>query len=104
MKKSDKEKYVFSGYGITFDSAVSWSFDNGTAKNLVIFVMIIVHHLMHHCKNEFFVLGEEPTFRINWRFGLAEKHFSIGFSKANTKFSLSLHYNAGISFLFVNGK
>ena len=104
MKKSDKEKYVYSGYGITFDSAVLWSFDNDTAKNLVIFVLIIVHHLMHHCKNEFFVLGEEPTFRINWRFGSAEKHFSIGFSKANTKFSLSLHYNADISFLFVNGK
>ena len=64
MKKSDKEKYVYSGYGIPFDSAVSWSFDNGTAKNLVIFVLI-VHHLMHHCKNEFFVLGEGPTFRIN---------------------------------------
>ena len=30
VKNSDKEKYVYSGYGITFDSAGLWSFDNGT--------------------------------------------------------------------------
>ena len=34
---SDKEKYVYSGYGITFDSAVSWSFDNDFARNVIIF-------------------------------------------------------------------
>ena len=28
VKNSDKEKYIYSGYGITFDSAGSWSFDN----------------------------------------------------------------------------
>ena len=28
VKNSDKEKYVYSGYGITFDSGGSWSFDN----------------------------------------------------------------------------
>ena len=26
VKNSDKEKYVYSGYGITFDSTNSWSF------------------------------------------------------------------------------
>ena len=25
VKNSDKEKYVYSGYGVTFDSAVSWT-------------------------------------------------------------------------------
>ena len=34
---SDKEKYVFSGYRITFDSAGSWSFDNDFARNVIIF-------------------------------------------------------------------
>ena len=33
-----------------------------------------------------------------------EKKFSINFTKANTKFCLSLHYNGDNSYLFVNGK
>ena len=37
MKNSDKEKYVYSGYGITFDSAGSWVFDNNFARNVIIF-------------------------------------------------------------------
>ena len=37
VKNSDKEKYVYSSYGVTFDSACSWSFDNDTAKNVIIF-------------------------------------------------------------------
>ena len=37
VKNSDKEKYVYSGYGITFDSGGSWSFDNGFARNVITF-------------------------------------------------------------------
>ena len=37
VKNSDKEKYVYSGCRITFDSAGSWSFDNGFARNVIIF-------------------------------------------------------------------
>ena len=33
VKNSDKEKYVCSGYGITFDSGGFWSFDNDTASS-----------------------------------------------------------------------
>ena len=29
--------YVYSGYGITFDSGDSWSFDDDFARNFVIF-------------------------------------------------------------------
>ena len=43
VKNSDKENYVYSRYGITFDSAGSWSFDNGTSRNFIIFG---VDHLM----------------------------------------------------------
>ena len=33
-KNSDKEKYVYSGSGITFNSSSSWSFDNDTARHV----------------------------------------------------------------------
>ena len=37
VKRSDKEKYVYSGYKITFDSASSWSLDNDVARNNIKF-------------------------------------------------------------------
>ena len=55
-------------------------------------------------KNNVLILGEGPTYGINGSFGSPEKKFSINFTKANTNFCLSLHYNADISYLFVNGK
>ena len=39
VKNSDKEKYVCSGYKTTFDSGGSLSFDNGTARNVIIFAV-----------------------------------------------------------------
>ena len=88
--------YLYKGYKITFDSAGSWSFDNDTARNVINLVLVIVHHLMfkNNFKNNFLVLDEGLTLGINGRFGSLEKKFSINFSKANTKFCLSLHYNA----------
>ena len=50
------------------------------------------------------MLGEWLTFCINDSFVVWEKIFSINFSKANTKFFLSLNYNRDNSYLFVNGK
>ena len=60
-------------------------------------------------KNNFLILGEGPTFRTNGSFASPEKKFSINFTKINTKFCLSLHYNAYNNsskwwYLFVNEK
>ena len=67
-------------------------------------MLIIVHHLIHtDIRNyNFLILGEDPTYDINGSFASLEKKFSIAFSIANTKLSLSLHYNANNSYLFVN--
>ena len=46
MKNSDKENYVYSGYGIKFDNAGLWSLDNDAAASVIILVLLIVHHLM----------------------------------------------------------
>ena len=105
VKNSDKEKYVYSGFGIVFDGKIEWSFDNGTGRNVIIFG---VHNSSSfhsdNRKNYFLILGDGTTFGINGSFGSPEKKFSINFSKANTKYCLSLHYNADNSCLFVNGK
>ena len=37
VKNSDKEKYVYSGYRITFHSVGSWSFGDNLARNVIIF-------------------------------------------------------------------
>ena len=55
-------------------------------------------------KNDFLVLIGGSTDDINDSVGAAEQKFSINFSKARTKFCLSLHYNHDNSYLFVNRK
>ena len=89
------KKYLYSGYGIKFDGAGLQGFDNDTAIDVIIFGND--DSLLHHSdnrKNKFLVLGEGSTFRINGSFGSPEKKFSINFSKASTKFCLSLNHNA----------
>ena len=86
-KNCDKEKYVYSGYRITFDRSGSWSFDNDLARNVEIFGADN-HHLIL------------TIMKIS--FGSPEKN--LVFTKANTKFCLSLHYNTDNSYLLVNGK
>ena len=105
VKNNDKEKRVYSGSGITFDGACSWNFGNDFAKNVVIFVAdnSSSSHA-NSCKNNFLLLGEGPSDGINGSFGSLEKTFCIDFSKANAKCCLSLHYNGGNIYLFVNGK
>ena len=105
VKHRDKEKHVYSGYGMTLDRAGSWSFDDDFARNIIIFG--VDNNSSSHSdnrKNNFLMLGEGPTYGINGSFGSPEKHFDVNIIKANTKFYLRLHYNADNSYLFVNGK
>ena len=95
---------MYSGYGITFDKAGSCSFNNGTARNVIFSVDSSSSSHVDNRKNSFSVVGEGSTFGINGSFGSQEKKFSINFSEANTKFCLSLHFNTGSSYLFVNAK
>ena len=63
------EKYVYSGYRVTFDSAGSWSFHNDFARNVIIFVVgnSSSFHSDNH-KNSFLISGAEgPTDGINER-------------------------------------
>ena len=49
------------------------------------------------------ILGKGPTQRLGEHSLSAEKMYSINFSKLNTQFCLSLHYNGADTDLFVNG-
>ena len=103
VKNSDKEKYAYSRYRIIFDNAGSWNFDNGITRNFTIFgVDNSSSSQSNNRKNNFLILGESPTYGINGTFGSPEKKFNINFTKENTKFCLSLHYNADNSYFFVN--
>ena len=102
IKNSDQEKYRYRGYGITFGSAGSWSFDNDAARNVIIFG--VDNSSSSHAgnrKNNFLVLGDGSTFGFNGSFVSPKKTFSINFSKASTNFCWSFHYNADNSYLFV---
>ena len=84
---------------------IVWRFNNDTSGNVIYFS--VNNSLSSHAgnlKNNFLVLGEDPTFEINECFGSPEKKFSINSSKSNTKCYLNLHYNADNSYLFVKGK
>ena len=55
-----------------------------------------------HKKKDILILGKDPTQGLEHTL-TAEKLYSINFTKENTKFCLSLHYNGANSYLFVNG-
>ena len=58
VKNSDKEKWMYSGYGIAFGGSGSWNFGNDFAENAVIFgVDNSSSPHAYKCKNNFLVLG-----------------------------------------------
>ena len=102
VKNIDKEKYVYSGYGIKCDSAGSWSFDNDFARNVIIFG--VDNSLSCHSnnrQNNFLKLGEAPTYRTNGSFGSSEKNFNINFTKADTIFFFLFFFEVYIIMMII---
>ena len=76
VKNSNQEKYGYSGYGTTFDSAGLCSFYNDFARNVTIFE--VDNSSSSHSdnrKNNLLILGEGRTFGINGSLGSPEKKF-----------------------------
>ena len=103
-KNADFEKYKYSGYGIGFDRRSSFSFPSGGfGQNVLIFgadMSTSIH--IDNKKKDILVLGRGPTQGLESTLA-AEKMYSINFTVTKKKFCLSLHYNGGNSYLFVNG-
>ena len=73
-KYNVQEKLVYSGYGIAFDGAGEWSFNNDSARNVIIFG--IFNNSSSHAtnqKNAFLILRECSTFGIDGSFSSPEK-------------------------------
>ena len=104
MKKpgdtTDTGKYLYSGYGLGFDSTGQFTHSQGgMARNIIIFGV--------HSSNKtqkILMLGHGLTQKINNTKIYTEKMYSPNFSAENKIFCLSQHYNGDNSYLFVNGK
>ena len=72
VRNSDKEKCVYSGYGITFDGRGEWSFNKYTTRNVIFGFDNSSSPHTDNLKNDFLILGEGPTFGINGSFGVSK--------------------------------
>ena len=55
-------------------------------------------------KKDILILGKGPAQRLGERSLTAEKMYSINFTKKNTEFCLTLHYNGANSFYLLTVK
>ena len=102
-KHPDIDQYKYSGSGIRFDRKGFFLLGNEIGKNVIIFgVDMSSSTKIDNRKKDILILGKGPTQGLEHTL-TAEKLYSINFTKENTKFCLSLHYNGANSYLFVNG-
>ena len=96
---------MYYDYGIAFDDAASWSFNNGFARNGIIFG--VDNSSSFHDDNLkaiFFLLIEGAFDDFNGRVATTEKSFDINFSKAKKKTCLSLHFNGNNTYFIAKEK
>ena len=101
-KHVDVDLYKYLGYGTGFDRKGFHSIGNEVGRNVVIFRVDMSSSSHIDNKKDILILGKGPTQGFEHTL-TAEKLYSINFTKENTKFCLSLHYNGANSYLFVNG-
>ena len=103
-KHIDVDQCKYSEYGIGFDREGFFSQPSGgTGRNVIIFGVDKSSSTKTDNKGkDIFLFGRGPTQGLEHTHS-AEKTYSINFTKENTKFCLSLHYNGANSYLFVNG-
>ena len=103
-KNAGIEKYKYSGYEIGFDRRSRFSFTGGRLGQNVLISGADMSTSIHidNKGKDILVLGGGPTQGLESTLN-AEKMYSINFTVTKKKFCLSLHYNGGNSYLFVNG-
>ena len=103
---TDTDKYIYSGYGLGFDSTDQFTHpQGGMARNIIIFRVNSSNSV--HATNKtqkMLILVHGLTQEVNNTTIYAEKMYAPIFSAENKIFCLSLHYNGDNSYLHVNGK
>ena len=103
---TDTEKYIYSGYGLGFDSTSQFTHPQGEmARNIIIFGVDSSKsvHATNKTQN-ILILGHGLTQKVNNTTNYAEKMYSPNFSAENKIFCLILRYHDDNSYLFVNSK
>ena len=78
VRNSIKGKFTYNGRGIAFDGEVSWSFDNDSTRNVIVFgVYNSSPSHTDNWKNKFLVLDEGPAQGIYYSNGAAEKELIL---------------------------
>ena len=104
-KTTDVDKYKYSGYGIGFDGRGVFTHPTGSFDDNAIIFGVDMSSSVHidNKGKDILILGKGPTQGLGEHSLTAEKMYSINFSETRKKFCLSVHYNGGNSYLFVNG-
>ena len=90
------------GYGTGFDRKGTFSFRDGSGRNVIIFGVDMSSSPHINGKRKYIlILGKGPTQRLEHTL-TAEKMYSINFTEYDKKLCLSLHYHGANSCLFVN--
>ena len=95
----DKHKYF--GYGIGSDKGFYSHHSGGTG--IIFGVDMTSSTKIDNKNNNILILEKGQTQGLSEHSLSVEKMYSINFTKVNTKFCLSLHYNGANGYLFVNG-
>ena len=103
-KNADPDKYVYSGFGIGFDSRSEFSLPDGSEGKNAIIIGVNMSSSAHidNKKKDVLILGKCSTQGLDDTMLTAEAQYSINFSRSNKKNCLNLHYNGSNRFLFVN--
>ena len=103
---ADTSKYNYKGYGICFDEGRMLSMGNiNNGRNVIIFGVhenSVIHS--NNKTNNIYIMGDGFVQGIADTTLYAEKIYSQNFTQPSKKFVLSLHYNGGDSYLFVDGR
>ena len=90
-KNTDPDKYIYTGYGIGFDSRSVFSLPDGSmGKNVIIFGVDMsssVH--IDNKKKDILILAFGQTQGLDDTMSTVEAQYSFDFSRSNRKFSLS---------------
>ena len=110
---TDNDKNNYKGYGICFDEGSQFGhtiteggFAHTTNARTVLIFGADMSFSIHKTnrENNIYVMGDLFIQGINDTTIYAEKIFYRNFTDPGKKFMLSLHYNGGDSYLFVNGR